>query len=133
LEFKPRILVFTCNWCSYAGADLAGMLRLSYPPTIRIVRVMCSGRVDPTLVIEAFKSGADGVLITGCHPGDCHYMKGNLYALRRFLLLRRLLADMGIDPRRLELRWISAGEGSKFAETVKWFTETIKSLGPARA
>ncbi|RLG51749.1 MAG: methyl-viologen-reducing hydrogenase subunit delta [Thermoproteota archaeon] len=130
-EFKPLIIGFTCNWCTYAGADLAGTSRVQYPPSIRLIRVMCSGRVSPEFILEAFKNGADGVLIGGCHPGDCHYLRGNYMALRRFLLLRRLLREMGIEPERLRLEWISAAEGGRFAEIVKEFTEQIRKLGPS--
>lgn len=129
--FKPRIVGILCNWCSYAGADLAGVSRIQYPPTIRIVRVMCSGRVDPVFVLEAFRSGADGVLIGGCHPGDCHYIAGNYKAQRRFFLLRRVLEQFGLEPERLRLEWVSASEGDRFAKVVKDMTEEIKKLGPS--
>jgi len=129
-EFEPKIVGFLCNWCSYAGADLAGVSRIQYPPTLRIVRVMCSGRVDPIFIIEAFKSGADGVLVAGCHPGDCHYLGGNYKAERRVVLLKRLLDQFGIDPERLKLEWVSASEGDRFATVIKEMTEEIRKLGP---
>ena len=130
-EFEPKIIGFLCNWCSYAGADLAGVSRIQYPPNIRIIRVMCSGRIDPAFVLEAFKDGADGVLIAGCHlPSDCHYMSGNFKALRRINLLKRVLKDFGIEPERLRLEWVSASEGDKFATVVKNMVEDVKRLGP---
>jgi len=130
-DFEPRILAFCCNWCSYAGADLAGVSRFQYPPNIRIIRVMCSGRVSELLVLKALSLGADGVLVAGCHPGDCHYMKGNLSARRRVVGIKPFLEAIGIEPERLRLEWISASEGTKFAETVRDFTKTIKELGPS--
>jgi len=130
-EFKPRIVGFLCNWCSYAGADLAGVSRVQYPPTIRIVRVMCSGRVDPIFIIEAFRRGADGVLVAGCHPGDCHYLAGNYKAQRRVVMLKRLLEQFGIEPERLRLDWVSASEGDRFARLIKDMTEEIKKIGPS--
>jgi F420-non-reducing hydrogenase iron-sulfur subunit len=130
--FEPKIIGFLCNWCSYAGADLAGVSRIQYPPNIRIIRVMCSGRIDPAFVLEAFKDGADGVLIAGCHlPSDCHYMSGNFKALRRINLLKRVLKDFGIEPERLRLEWVSASEGDKFATVVKSMVEDVKKLGPS--
>jgi F420-non-reducing hydrogenase iron-sulfur subunit len=130
--FEPKIIGFLCNWCSYAGADLAGVSRIQYPPNIRIVRVMCSGRIDPAFVLEAFKNGADGVLIAGCHlPADCHYISGNFKALRRVTLLRSVLKDFGIEPERLRLEWVSASEGDRFAAIVRDMVEQIKTLGPA--
>ena len=131
-EFEPKIIGFLCNWCSYAGADLAGVSRIQYPPNIRIIRVMCSGRIDPTFVLEAFKDGADGVLVAGCHlPSDCHYISGNFKALRRIKLLKRVLQDFGIEPERLRLEWVSASEGDKFAAIVRDMVEQIKKLGPS--
>lgn len=130
-EFKPRILGFLCNWCSYAGADLAGVSRLQYPPNIRIIRVMCSGTVSPHHILHAFQRGADGVLVAGCHIGDCHYLKGNYLTFKRMKFLEGLLRFAGYDPERLHLEWISAAEGGKFAETVREFTERIRALGPA--
>ncbi len=128
--FEPKIVGFLCNWCSYAGADLAGVSRFQYPPNIRIVRVMCSGRVDPLFVIEMFLQGADGVFLGGCHPGDCHYMEGNYHTERRVKMLKKVLAKSNLEPERLGLEWIAASEGERFAETIKKFTEQIKSLGP---
>jgi F420-non-reducing hydrogenase iron-sulfur subunit len=133
MSFEPRIVGFLCNWCSYSGADLAGVSRLASAPNVRSVRVMCSGRVDPTFVLRAFELGADGVLIAGCHPGDCHYAEGNYKALRRFVGLRRLLAARGIAPERLRLEWISAAEGEKYARVVNEMTEQVRRLGPLRA
>ena len=112
--FEPVIIGFTCNWCSYRAADLAGTARMKYAPNIRLIRLMCSGRLDPTFVLKALSSGADGVLITGCHPGECHYLEQNYKALRRFLLLRRMLTQMGIEPQRVKLVWASAAEGARF-------------------
>jgi F420-non-reducing hydrogenase iron-sulfur subunit len=130
--FEPRIIGFLCNWCAYAGADLAGVSRIQYPPNIRIIRVMCSGRIDPAFVLEAFKDGADGVLVAGCHlPSDCHYISGNFKAQRRINLLRRVLKDFGIEPERLRLEWISASEGDKFAAVVRSMVEDLKKLGPS--
>jgi len=128
--FEPRIIGFLCNWCSYAGADLAGVSRLQYPPNVRVVRVMCSARVSPIYILKALTGGLDGVLVGGCHPGECHYMKGNYYARRRMLLAKQLLEHVGIEPERLHLEWISASEGPKFAETIQNFTDEIKRLGP---
>lgn len=130
-QFEPKIIGFFCNWCSYTGADLAGTSRIKYLPNVRIIRVMCSGRVDEKLVLKAFTTGADGVLVCGCHPGDCHYHKGNLNARRRVNSWKPLLGTIGIGQDRLRLEWISASEGSKVAETVKSFTQTIKELGPS--
>lgn len=130
VKFEPKIVGFLCNWCSYAGADLAGVSRFQYPPNIRIVRVMCSGRVDPLFVIEMFLQGADGVFIGGCHPGDCHYMEGNYHTERRVKMLRKVLAKSNLEPERLGLEWIAASEGERFAEAVKKFTNQIKALGP---
>lgn len=130
-DFEPVIVGFLCNWCSYAGADLAGVSRIQYPPNIRVIRVMCSGRVDPVFILEAFKSGADGVLVAGCHlPSDCHYLAGNFKALRRVVLLRRILKEFGIEPERLWLEWVSASEGDKFARIVTEMVKEIKKLGP---
>jgi len=131
-EFEPKIIGFLCNWCSYAGADLAGVSRIQYPPNIRITRVMCSGRIDPVFILEALKDGADGVLIAGCHlPSDCHYISGNFKALRRINLLKRVLRDFGIEPERVKLEWVSASEGDKFAAVVRDMVEEIKKLGPS--
>jgi F420-non-reducing hydrogenase iron-sulfur subunit len=130
-EFEPKIIGFLCNWCAYAGADLAGVSRMQYPPNIRIVRVMCSGRVDPSFILEALKDGADGVLVAGCHlPSDCHYISGNFKALRRIKLLKKVLEQFGIEPERVRLEWISASEGDKFATVVKDMVDQIKKIGP---
>lgn len=129
-EFNPKIIAFLCNWCSYAGADLAGVSRIQYPPTIRVVRVMCSGRINPAFIFDAFKNGADGVLVAGCHPGDCHYLTGNYKALRRVLLVKKVLEGFGLKPERLRLEWVSASEGDRFASIVKDMTEEIRKLGP---
>jgi len=128
--FEPRIVGFLCNWCSYSGADLAGVSRMKSSPNLRIVRVMCSGRVDPSFILRAFQLGADGVLVAGCHLGDCHYQEGNAKALRRVALLKRILGAFGIDERRLQLEWISAAEGERFAAVSKEFTEQVRALGP---
>jgi len=129
-HFEPKILVFCCNWCSYAGADLAGVSRLQMPPYFRSIRVMCSARVDPEFVIRAFEKGADGVLVAGCHPADCHYIGGNYRTRRRMALMKMLIQQFGFDPDRLRLEWVSAGEGEKFQKTIIDFTNTIKELGP---
>jgi len=128
--FEPKIVGFLCNWCAYTGADLAGTSRIKSSPNVRIIRVMCSGRVDPTFIVKAFSEGADGVLIAGCHPGDCHYIRGNQNTFKRIPLLRNLLEQFGIEPKRLRLEWISAGEGDKFAEVANSMTEDIRNLGP---
>jgi len=130
-DFEPLIIGFCCNWCSYAGADLAGTSRIQYPPNIRIIRVMCSGMVHPNLVIDALTKGADGVLICGCHPGDCHYKEGNLKAEKRAEAINLILQDFGIEEERFRLEWVSASEGPKFAQVVTEFTETIRALGPS--
>ena len=132
MEFKPKIVSFLCNWCSYTGADLAGTSRMKYASNIRVVRVMCSGRVDPTFVLKSFREGADGVLICGCHPGDCHYHEGNYKCLRRYHFLKKYIAQMGLSPDRLKLAWISASEGKEFAQLADEMTETIKNLGPCK-
>ncbi|MHC4473912.1 MAG: hydrogenase iron-sulfur subunit [Planctomycetota bacterium] len=129
-EWRPRIVGFLCNWCSYAGADHAGGLKLPYPADVRLVRVMCSGRVDPQFVLTAFRGGADGVMVLGCHPGDCHYRDGNLKALRRTRMLTALLPQLGVDPERLLLDWVAAGEGEKFHRLVSEMAERIARLGP---
>jgi F420-non-reducing hydrogenase iron-sulfur subunit len=128
--FEPVIIGFTCNWCSYRAADLAGTARVKYPPNVRLIRLMCSGRLDPTFVFKAFSGGADAVMITGCHPGECHYIEQNYKALRRYLLLRRTLAQLGIEPQRLKLVWASAAEGVKLAEEITKLVEEIRALGP---
>lgn len=129
-DFEPKIVGFCCNWCSYAGADLAGVSRIQYAPNVRIIRVMCSGRVDPTLVLKAFQAKADGVLITGCHPGDCHYQTGNYKAMRRVPLLKKMLQQFGIEDERVRLEFVSASEGARFAQIVNEMTAQIKQLGP---
>ncbi len=130
--FEPLIVAFCCNWCSYAGADLAGTGRMPYPANVRIVRVPCSSRVNPSFVIRAFQRGADGVMVAGCHPGDCHYHSGNYFTRRRLSVLRRLLEYMGIEPERFQVRWISGSEGAKFARVMTDVTAEIKALGPNR-
>lgn len=130
MSFEPRIVGFLCNWCTYTGADLAGTARVKYSPNVRSIRVMCSGRVDPVFIITALREGADGVLIGGCHPGDCHYQEGNYKALRRYLLLKRILPEYGIEPERVRLEWVSASEGERFGRVVDEFTEEIRKLGP---
>jgi F420-non-reducing hydrogenase iron-sulfur subunit len=131
-KFEPFILGFFCNWCSYAGADLAGTSRIQYLPNIKVIRVMCSGRVDPTFILKAFAIGVDGVLIGGCYPGDCHYSQGNFKARRRVELLKKVLQDFGIEAERLKIEWISASEGARFAQVVDNFTNAIKELGPLK-
>jgi F420-non-reducing hydrogenase iron-sulfur subunit len=128
-DFQPRIVAFACNWCSYAGADLAGVSRIQYPPTTRVIRVMCSGRVSPMFILEALRRGADGVLVTGCHPGDCHYISGNEKAIHNIELARSLIKLLGIESERLRLEWISAAEGARFAKVVTEFTDQIRELG----
>lgn len=130
-KFEPKIVAFFCNWCSYAAADLAGTSRMKYPPNVRTIRVMCSGRVSDFLILKAFALGADGVLVGGCHPGDCHYIKGNLSARRRVTGLKPFLNAMGISSDRLRLQWIGASEGKKMADTMSNFTETVRNLGPS--
>jgi len=132
MSFEPRIVGFLCNWCSYAGADGAGSSRTQYPPNLVSVRVLCSARVEPSFVLEALARGADGVLICGCHPGDCHYQAGNFQTLRRERTLRRLLGPLGIEAERVRLDWVSASEGARFAKIVAEFTETLRVLGPSR-
>jgi len=129
-EFQPKILGFLCNWCAYSGADLAGVSRIPSSPSVRVVRTMCTGRVDPSFVLKAFASGADGVLLAGCHPGDCHYQEGNYKCLRRALMLKQLIKAFGIDDRRLRLEWISASEGEKYARVSLEMEEQIRALGP---
>jgi F420-non-reducing hydrogenase iron-sulfur subunit len=129
-DFEPNIIGFLCNWCSYAGADLAGTSRMKYPPNIKSIRVMCSGRVDPVFVLEALRKGADGVLVAGCHPGDCHYQSGNYKANRRMKLLKKLLEEMAINPKRVRFEYISASEGAKFASVATEFVDELKKMGP---
>ncbi len=128
--YEPRIVAFLCNWCTYTGADLAGTSRLQYPPNVRIIRLMCSGAVDPVYVLKPLLDGADGVFIGGCHPGDCHYQSGNYKARRRFAVLQDTLDELGFDKERVWLRWISASEGAMFAETIRDMTAMLKEKGP---
>ena len=130
MDFEPKILGIACNWCTYTGADLAGTTRLKYPQNVRTVRVMCSSRINPSFIIRAFQLGADGVLVGGCHPGDCHYGTGNLYARRKLAVTRRVLEFAGMDPKRFRVEWISASEGKRYAEVVEEFVSDIKALGP---
>lgn len=129
-KWEPKIIAFFCNWCTYTAADLAGVSRLKHAPNVRVIRVMCSGRVDPQFILQAFASGADGVLIGGCHPGDCHYSEGNYKLLRRFRLLRKMLMSMGIEEDRCRLEWISASEGDKVKTVINDMVEKVKALGP---
>ncbi len=128
--FEPRITAFVCTWCTYAGADLAGTSRLSYAPNVRLIKLPCTGRIDPLFVLKAFESGADAVLVSGCHPGDCHYTSGNFHARRRWAIFRRLLAFTGIDEGRLFFSWVSAAEGRKFADLINEVTEKVREAGP---
>jgi F420-non-reducing hydrogenase iron-sulfur subunit len=129
-EWEPKLLGFLCRWCSYAGADLAGTSRRKYPANIRVVRVPCSGRVDPLFILKALRLGADGVLVSGCHPGDCHYQTGNYFARRRLAIAKRFLEYLGVEPERLQVSWVSASEGGKFADVVSEMTEQVGKLGP---
>jgi F420-non-reducing hydrogenase iron-sulfur subunit len=129
-NFEPKIVGFLCKWCAYTGADLAGTSRIKYPPNVTPIRVMCSGRVDPVLVMKALSSGADGVLIAGCHPGDCHYTSGNVKTIRRFKLLQKMLDQFGIERDRVRLEWVSASEGERYARVVENMTDTLRTLGP---
>ncbi|MFC2063854.1 hydrogenase iron-sulfur subunit [Chloroflexota bacterium] len=129
-KFEPVIIGFTCNWCSYRAADMAGTARMKYAPNIRLIRLMCSGRLDPTFILKAFAGGADGILVSGCHPGDCHYIEQNYKALRRFKLTKRVLTQMGMEPERLKLIWTSAAEGAIFTREVNSFVEVVRELGP---
>ncbi|RLE12960.1 hydrogenase iron-sulfur subunit [Candidatus Aerophobetes bacterium] len=131
-EKEPKILAFLCNWCSYAGADLAGVSRIQYPPNIRVVRVPCSSRVNPLFILKALQEGIDGVLVAGCHPGDCHYISGNYVARRKFAIIKSLLEYIGIEKDRVQFAWISAAEGARFAQVVKEVTEKVRRLGPAK-
>jgi len=132
MAFEPKIIGFLCNWCSYTGADLAGVSRIKSSPNVRVIRTMCSGRVFPTFILKAFQLGADGVIVMGCHLGDCHYQEGNHKTIRRIPFLKRLIRDFGIDPRRLRLEWVSASEGDRFAKIVNEMTEEIRKLGPIK-
>ena len=129
-EWEPKILVFTCNWCTYTGADLAGLNRMKYPENVRLIRVPCSSRVNPQFILRAFMKGCDGVLVCGCHPGDCHYVSGNYFTRRRFMLMQRLLEYNGVDPARFQARWISGSEAAKFRDTMIRVSAQIKALGP---
>ncbi|OPZ15357.1 MAG: Methyl-viologen-reducing hydrogenase, delta subunit [candidate division BRC1 bacterium ADurb.BinA364] len=133
LDFEPKIVAFLCNWCSYAGADLAGIGRFQYPPNIRVIRVPCSGRINPLFIVKALVSGVDGVLVSGCHPGDCHYLQGNYIARRKFTLLKELLSSMGLWEGRVHFSWVSAAEGQRFAEVVSEVTQKIRLVGPNTA
>jgi F420-non-reducing hydrogenase iron-sulfur subunit len=130
-DFEPTIIGFCCNWCSYGGADLAGASKIQYPPNVLIIRSMCSGMIHPNFVIDALTNGADGVLMCGCHPGDCHYLEGNLKAEKRGEAIELMLEDMGLEPERFRLEWVSASEGNRFADIVKVMVETLKELGPS--
>ena len=129
-RYEPRIVAFLCNWCAYAGADLAGTQRLGYPPNVRVIRLMCTGRVDPGFIVEAFLEGADGVIVAGCHPGECHYQSGNRLAERRLTTLQRLLEFIGVEPERVCLAWVSAAEGRKFARLIETTVDQVRALGP---
>jgi coenzyme F420-reducing hydrogenase delta subunit len=128
--FEPKILAFLCNWCSYAGADLAGVSRFQYPPTIRVIRVPCSGRINPLYILKALQNGYDGVLVSGCHPGDCHYITGNFFARRKFAITKKFLEYIGIEPERVQFSWVSAAEGVRFAQIIEKVTNDIRKLGP---
>jgi F420-non-reducing hydrogenase iron-sulfur subunit len=130
--WEPRIVAFLCNWCSYAGADLAGVSRIQYPSNVRVIRLPCSGRVNPLYIVKALQLGVDGVLVSGCHPGDCHYISGNLVARRKFALLKNFLEFIGIESNRVQFSWVSASEGSRFADLVTKVSDDIRKLGPAR-
>jgi F420-non-reducing hydrogenase iron-sulfur subunit len=129
-EFEPKIVAFLCKWCSSAGSDLAGVSRMEYPPNVVPIQVMCSGSVSPLYILSAFKKGADGVLVSGCHPGDCHYIKGNFYARRRIALVKELMEFIGLDPERFQMSWVSAAEGVKYTEIIKDFVRVLKPMGP---
>ncbi len=129
-DFNPRIVAFLCNWCSYAGADLAGVSRMQYAPNVRIIRVPCSGRINPLHIIFALHHGADGVLVSGCHPGDCHYISGNFVARRKFSMLKNFMEHVGVSPQRVQFSWVSAAEGARFAALIDKVTEDIKRIGP---
>lgn len=130
MNWEPKIVGFLCNWCSYRGADLAGTARIKFAPNVKVIRVPCSARVEPTFVLKAFQSGADGVLVLGCHPGDCHYIEGNYKTMRRLPLLKKMLAQFGVEEARLRLDWVSASEGEKYARVVNDITEAVRALGP---
>jgi len=130
--WQPKIVAFLCNWCSYAGADLAGVSRMQYPPSIRVVRVPCSGRINPLFLVAALQNGADGILVSGCHPGDCHYLSGNLVARRKFAVVKNMLEYIGIEPGRVQFSWVSASEGGRFAALIAQVTEDVRKLGPQK-
>jgi len=132
MEWQPKIIAFFCNWCTYGAADLAGVSRLQYPPNIRVIRVPCSGRISPKFILAALCSGADGIWVSGCHPGDCHYIEGNFYARRKFTLLKNFLEYSGLEPGRLHFSWISSAESTKFAATAQKVTDAVLALGPAK-
>lgn len=132
MEWEPKIIAFFCNWCTYGAADLAGVSRLQYPPNIRVIRVPCSGRISPKFILNALRNGADGIWVSGCHPGDCHYIEGNFYARRKFALLKNLLEYTGIEPGRIQFSWISSAESTKFAATAQEVVDKVTALGPAR-
>ena len=131
-SWEPRIVAFLCNWCSYAGADLAGTSRIQYPPTVRVIRVPCSGRINPMFILKALQHGADGVLVSGCHPGDCHYLAGNYYGRRRFALIKNFLEYIGLEEGRVQFSWVSAAEGQRFGQVITEVTESVRKLGPAK-
>jgi F420-non-reducing hydrogenase iron-sulfur subunit len=131
-EFEPKIVAFLCKWCSSAGSDLAGVSRMEYPPNVVPITVMCSGSVSPLYILSAFNKGADGVLVSGCHPGDCHYIKGNYYARRRIALVKNLLEFVGLEPQRFQMSWVSAAEGTKYTQIIKDFVQELKPLGPQK-
>jgi len=131
-EFEPNIIAFLCNWCSYAGADLAGTSRMQYPPNVKVIRVMCSSRINPLFLVNALQQGADGVVVAGCHPGDCHYAEGNFYARRRFVLMKNLMEYVGIEPERVQMAWVSASEGARWAKMIHDVTAEIRQLGPMK-
>lgn len=130
-NWEPKIICFFCNWCTYGAADLAGVSRMEYPPNVRVIRLPCSGRVSPKFILAAFREGADGVWVSGCHPGDCHYIEGNYYARRKFALMKNLVEHMGIAPGRLHFSWISSAESTKFVEVVNYVVDSVRQLGPA--
>jgi F420-non-reducing hydrogenase iron-sulfur subunit len=132
-SFQPKIVAFLCNWCSYAGADLAGVSRMQYPPSIRVIRVPCSGRMNPLYIVKALQNGVDGVLVSGCHPGDCHYLSGNLVARRKFALVKSMLDFAGVEPERVQFSWVSASEGGRFASLIQKVTEDVRRLGPQKS
>lgn len=131
-NWEPKIVAFLCNWCSYAGADLAGVSRLQYGPNVRIIRVPCSGRIDPLYIMRALQNGADGVLVSGCHPGDCHYISGNLVARRKFAIMKKMITYIGLEPERVQFSWVSASEGGRFAALMNKVIDDIKKLGPSK-